>query len=261
MDQLPLFVNIGGKPVILVGEGEAADAKRRLIERAGGLCVKEDDPAARIAFVAIEDERLAQAAATRLKMRGMLVNVVDRPKLCDFTVPAIVDRDPLLVAVGTGGASAGLAKMVRQAIERLLPARLGELATALKRARDAMRSRWPEGAERRRQLDAALVAGGILDPLDGDSADRIEIWLQSGTGSTVSRLVTMELRSNDPDDLSLKNARLLGQADHLFIDGDIDAALINRARADASRNPGPPGDPLPAGLVIHLKLRHADPDA
>jgi len=260
MDQLPLFVTIGGKPVILVGEGEAADAKRRLIERAGGHCVGEEDDNARIAFVAIEDERLAQAAATRLKMRGLLVNVVDRPKLCDFTVPAIVDRDPLLVAVGTGGASAGLSKMVRQAIERLLPARLGELATGLKAARDAMRLRWPEGSERRRQLDAALVAGGMLDPLDSDSADRIEEWLRSETASSVSRLIKIELRSNDPDDLSLKSARLLGQADHIFVDGDVDPALVNRARADASRIFGAPTDPLPAGLVIHLHLRHARSD-
>lgn len=257
MDQLPLFVNVRGQPVILIGEGEAAEAKRRLIERAGGVCVGESDGKAVIAFVAIEDEMLAQATATRLKMRGLMVNVVDRPKLCDFTVPAIVDRDPLLVAVGTGGASAGLAKMVRQAIERLLPARLGELANGLKAARAAMRHRWPEGAERRRQLDAALVPGGILDPLDSDAADRIEDWLQSETTYPLSQLVTIELQSNNPDDLSLGSARLLGQADHIFVDGDIDPMLVNRARADATRIAGPPYDPLPAGLVIHLRLRQA----
>ncbi|MFN5632215.1 MAG: NAD(P)-dependent oxidoreductase [Sphingomonadales bacterium] len=256
MDQLPLFLNVRGKPIILVGEGEAADAKRRLIERAGGHCVCEESQNARLAFVAIEDELLAKAASTRLKMRGLLVNVVDRPKLCDFTVPAIVDRDPLLVAVGTGGASAGLAKMVRQAIERLLPARLGELALRLKSARDAMRLRWNEGAERRRRLDAALVPGGLLDPLDNDSADRVDSWLASDTVLHPSRVVTIDLHSSDPDDLTLKTARLLGQADHLFVDGEIGEALVNRARADAARHEGPPSNPPPPGLVIHLRLRH-----
>lgn len=256
MDQLPLFLNVRGKPVILVGEGEAADAKRRLIERAGGECVSEESQNARLAFVAIEDELLAKAASTRLKMRGLLVNVVDRPKLCDFTVPAIVDRDPLLVAVGTGGASAGLAKMVRQAIEKLLPARLGELALRLKDARETMRLRWAEGPERRRRLDAALVPGGLLDPLDDSSSDRVSIWLESDDILHPSRVVTIDLHSADPEDLTLKAARLLGQADHVFIDGQIGDALVNRARADAARHEGPPSQPPPSGLVIHLRLRH-----
>ncbi|WP_409644658.1 bifunctional precorrin-2 dehydrogenase/sirohydrochlorin ferrochelatase, partial [Sphingorhabdus sp.] len=68
---------------------------------------------ARIAFVAIADEDEACAAADDLKARGLLVNVVDRPEICDFTTPAIVDRTPVLVAVGTGGASAGMAKAIR----------------------------------------------------------------------------------------------------------------------------------------------------
>ena len=107
MDQLPIFVNLKGRNVILVGEGEMADAKRRLIERAGGICVDAGHRDARIAFVAIADEDEAHAAADELKARGLLVNVVDRPEICDFTTPAIVDRTPVLVAVGTGKKSRG----------------------------------------------------------------------------------------------------------------------------------------------------------
>ena len=80
MDQLPIFVNLKGRNVILVGEGEMADAKRRLIERAGGICVNADDMDARIAFVAIADEDAARVSADTLKARGLLVNVVDRPR-------------------------------------------------------------------------------------------------------------------------------------------------------------------------------------
>ena len=160
MNQLPLFVTIRGKPVILLGEGDAADAKRRLIERAGGLCVDEENTDARLAFVAIEDRNIAADTASRLKARGLLVNVVDQPDLCDFTTPAIVDRDPLLVAIGTGGASAGLAKMVRQAIEQVLPARLGELALRLQSERDAIRARWPDGqTDDARSMRRLLPAG------------------------------------------------------------------------------------------------------
>ena len=144
MHSLPLFVKIADQPVILVGEGEAATAKRRLIERAGGIPVAEDDPraaTARIAFVALD---APEETAARLKASGRLVNVVDRPELCDFTTPAIVDRDPVIVAIGTGGASSGLAASLRQRLEDFLPSGLGALANALKAAREAMRARWPD---------------------------------------------------------------------------------------------------------------------
>ncbi|RDV02518.1 siroheme synthase [Sphingorhabdus pulchriflava] len=256
MNQLPLFVSIRGKPVILLGQGDAADAKRRLIERAGGLCVDEANADARLAFVAIEDRNTASDVASRLKARSLLVNVVDQPDLCDFTTPAIVDRDPLLVAIGTGGASAGLAKMVRQAIERILPARLGELALRLQSARDAVRARWPESADRRRQIDMALAPGGPLDPLKPDSTDNIDEWLERGNAMPASGAVVIDLNSSDPEDLTLRTARLLGQADHIYIDGPIGDDLINRARADAVRHVGKPSTNLPSGLVIHLRLRH-----
>ncbi|MBC8073645.1 MAG: HRDC domain-containing protein, partial [Deltaproteobacteria bacterium] len=102
-----------------VGTGEAADAKRRLIEAAGGVVVAVPEPGVQIAFVALEDAGEAAAAAVRLRGLGMVVNVVDRPALCDFTVPAIVDRSPVIVAVGTGGASASLAKALRERFEAL----------------------------------------------------------------------------------------------------------------------------------------------
>ncbi|HWW58710.1 MAG TPA: bifunctional precorrin-2 dehydrogenase/sirohydrochlorin ferrochelatase, partial [Sphingopyxis sp.] len=131
MEQLPVFLNLRGRMVVLVGEGEVADAKARLIMRAGGRIVRAREAGAVIAFVALDDEGEARAAAEALRAQGLLVNVVDRPELCDFTTPAIVDRAPVTIAIGTGGASAGLAKAVRQRIEALLPSRLGALASAL----------------------------------------------------------------------------------------------------------------------------------
>lgn len=157
MRQFPVFINLRGRTVVLVGEGEAAAAKARLIERAGGRIVPALEQGATIAFVALDDEAAARAAAIELRTHGLLVNVVDRPDLCDFTTPAIVDRAPVTIAIGTGGASAGLAKAVRQRVEALFPARLGALAAALHTARDAMKARWP--ARRSRGGQGRSLAG------------------------------------------------------------------------------------------------------
>lgn len=255
MEQFPLFLNLRGRTVVLVGEGEAADAKARLIARAGGRVVPDWEDGATIAFIALDDDGAARGAADRLRGHGLLVNVVDRPELCDFTTPAIVDRAPVTIAIGTGGASAGLAKAVRQRIEALLPARLGGLASALLSARGTIRSRWPGAAERRRAIDAALAPGGMLDPLDGDAADGIGAWLESGAPAARSRLEIIRLAGNDPDDLTLRAARLLGEADHIFHAENVPPAILDRARADAVRHvaDAPPVDP-PPGLSLWLAL-------
>ncbi|MEQ8311739.1 MAG: siroheme synthase [Sphingopyxis sp.] len=258
MHQLPIFLNLSGRAVVLVGEGEAADAKARLVERAGGRIVAEDAADAMLAFVALDDEREARAAASALRARGLLVNVVDRPDLCDFTTPAIVDRAPVTIAIGTGGASAGLAKAVRQRIEALLPSRLGDLARALYAARAAMKARWPAAADRRRAIDAALAPGGVLDPLADGAANRVDQWLAAPATASPSRLETITLTSADPDDLTLRAARLLGEADHIYHPATLAPAILDRARADAVRHVtgAPPADP-PPGLSLWLDLREA----
>jgi uroporphyrin-III C-methyltransferase/precorrin-2 dehydrogenase/sirohydrochlorin ferrochelatase len=252
MKQLPIFVNLQGRKVVLVGEGEAADAKRRLIERAGGICVSAEDEEARLAFVALDDFHDIVAA---LKTRGLLVNVVDQPQHCDFTTPAIIDRDPVLVAIGTGGASAGIAKALRQKLETLLPQSLGRLAEQLSAAREQLRERWPDGAARRKAIDDALSDSGVLDPL-GDGDDRaVEAWLAGADHAAKNGLMQIMLTSTEPDDLTLKQARLLGQADHIFHDEAIPETILNRARADAARHLGDPPEPLPSGLILHLQLQ------
>lgn len=254
MHQLPVFLNLAGRTVVLVGKGEAADAKARLITRAGGRIAPSWEEGATIAFVALDDDTEARAAAGALRARGLLVNVVDRPDLCDFTTPAIVDRAPVTIAIGTGGASAGLAKAIRQRIEALLPARLGALASALHAARDAMKARWPDAAGRRRAIDAALAQGGALDPLRHDAADAVRDWLEGETPASPSRLETIRLTSADPDDLTLRAARLLGEADHVFHPATVPAAIVDRARADAVRHVTGelPADP-PPGLSLWLQ--------
>ena len=136
MHSLPLFHRIAGRRVVVVGDGDMAGAKARLVERAGGIpCAETEAHHAALAFVALDNPRAAEAAALRLKRAGLLVNVADRPELCDFTLPSLLDRDPVLVAVSTGGASAGLAKHLRLRLEAILPQSLGALASTLSAAR------------------------------------------------------------------------------------------------------------------------------
>lgn len=235
---LPIFVKLAGRPVILVGDGEAADAKRRLLERAGAEIVGEDARAS-LAIVADADP---EPIVARLRSRGVLVNTVDRPDLCDFTLPAIVERDPVLVAVGTGGVSAGLAAAIRQKLETELPADLGETARALHAARPALRTRFPDMADRRRALAAALAEG-----LGGDVVARMQ-------APEAARLERIALASDNPDDLTLRQARALAQAERVYHFPGVPTAILNRARADAPRIAcsAPPEVPGP-GLSIWLE--------
>ena len=249
---LPLFHHIAGCPVIVLGDGEAAEAKRRLVMRAGGIIAGEDDAHAQLAFVALAEP---EAAAARLKARGVLDNVPDRPELCDFTVPSILDRSPVLIAIGTSGASAGLAKALRLRLETLLPPALGRLAAGLGQARQAMRARWPDAGERRRALDAALDEGGALDLMHESSAARLDEWLAQGTIAAGPAMHDIRLRSADPDELTLREARLLGAADVIAHEAEVPAAILARARADARRIVLAAGEPVPdgAGLVEVLR--------
>ena len=249
---LPLFHRITGRPVIVLGEGDAAEAKRRLVERAGGVVVGENDGAARLAFVALD---APEDAAERLRARSVLVNVVDRPELCDFTVPSILDRAPVLIAIGTGGASAGLAKALRLRLEALLPQGLGALAKGLEGARVKLRQRWPDAGDRRREIDAALGEGGALDPLHADSVAGLPDWLKGTARSGGAGTVEIRLRSGDPEDLTLREARLLGSADVLAHEPGVPDVILDRARADAVRVMLGAGEPAPegAGLVIVLR--------
>ena len=253
MHSLPLFLRLKDRPVILLGSGAAAEAKRRLLAHAGARIVEEDANSP-LAIVALEDETEAQAAVERLKARGILVNATDRPALCDFTLPAILDRDPVLIAIGTGGASAGLAKALRQRLEALLPASLGRLADALAGAREAIRARWSEPGARRRAIDAALAPGGVLDPLMEHEDGAVDLWVETANAGRAHRLESIRLTSADPEELTLRAARLLGQADCIYHQPAVPERVLRRARADAARivADAPPHQPAP-GLTLWIE--------
>ena len=233
MEQLPIFVNLRGRRVLVTGIGDAADAKIRLIEAAGGTAVSSSTPDVRLAFVACDD---AEAVATRLKAAGLLVNVVDRPELCDFTTPSIIDRAPVTVAIGTAGASATLAKALRERLEALLPATLGNLAVAIRDARRSVATAFPAPTDRREFWDGLLAPDGRLDPMADaeDPAGHIAASLTTAGGqvNSLTRIAVF-----DVEDLTLRQLRALSRADTLFFTPSASATILDRARRDAVRRP------------------------
>ncbi len=255
---LPLFHRIAGTRIVVIGQGDMGEAKARLVERAGGIpCSEAEAHQARLAFIALENPRAAEAAALRLKRRGLLVNVADRPELCDFTTPSILDRDPVLIAIGTSGASAGLAKQLRLRLEQILPASLGALASGLEAAREAMRAKWPDASVRRRAVDEALGESGVLDPLDASAAGRVQEWLAGGQLQEQAETAEIYLISDDPEDLTLRQCRLLGTADAVLFEPGVPDAILDRARADALRRELPFEGRIQGITVILRRMSNA----
>ena len=175
-----------------------------------------EDAAASLAIVAIDDEDEALAAVARLKARGVLVNAVDRPDLCDFTLPAIVDRDPVLVAIGTGGASAGLAAALRQRLETLLPATLGQLARDLYDAWHDFAAVHPSGARMTANIAGPVCETGDTFAMGRDidlvSSDDLAVFRSAGAyGATMA---------------STYNSRAL--VPEVLVDGDRYAVVADR---------------------------------
>jgi uroporphyrin-III C-methyltransferase/precorrin-2 dehydrogenase/sirohydrochlorin ferrochelatase len=253
MQQLPIFVTLAGRPVILVGSGEAADAKARLITAAGGVIVGEDAPTAALAFVAIDEDAAAAQAASRLKARGLLVNVVDKPALSDFLMGAIIDRSPVIVAVSTAGTSASLARALRTRLEALLPASLGPLARAIHAARASAAARHPTPADRRRLWERALARHGPIDPFAALASPETAVAsVIAGTSQAVPELLVIDIASDDPGALTLNQLNALARCDALVTEGAIAPAITSAARRDAARPAAVP-DPLPPGLTVLLR--------
>ncbi len=248
---LPLFHRLDGQPVLVVGVGEAADAKARLVTEAGGTVVLDPSPGVRLAFVAMD---APEEKAAELKAAGLLVNVVDRPELSDFFVPAIVDRSPVVAAIGTGGASASLSKALKERLEVWLPATLGPLATAIRQARQAVGAVHRDVPARREFWARVLAPGAALDPLvpQSDPAAAI-VEALAGGGAPADSLDEIVIGPDGADALTLRQLRLLAQADLVVHSGGVPAEVLALVRRDAARQVGTEVPEGSTGRVVLLR--------
>lgn len=245
MDAFPAFFPLAGRRVVVAGSGEPAEAKLRLLAGSPAELVHlEADAAlsrdayagAALVFVASVDAAFARAAAAAARAAGAPVNVVDRPELCDFTTPAIVDRGEVVAAIGTAGASPMLATLLRQDIEQRLPAGAGRVAALFRQMQDEVRAALPDLARRRAVLRSALAGDMAKAAMDGDMETARTLLRQAlATGATSRGRVDAIEAFADPDLITVRAVRALAAADILVAPQDAPGAVVDMARRDAER--------------------------
>ncbi|MBV9250369.1 MAG: hypothetical protein JO227_14130 [Acetobacteraceae bacterium] len=245
MRHLPVFLDLIGRRAVVLGHGVAAERKAALLERAGAqvriaAAFEESllEKCALIIGVNAPDHDL-RAASNAAICRGIPVNVVDRPELCSFIMPAIIDRDPVMIAVSTGGAAPVLARLLRQRIERILAPSLGRLAALFAEYTPELRRRLPEPRRRRRVLER-LLSGPIADLVAArnEAAARKLLEQQLGHPDADDDLVSgavflIESAFGSADLLTLRAHRLLGEADVIVHEPEVSSEILDLGRRDA----------------------------
>ncbi len=271
---LPVFLDMQTGPILLVGGGELARAKLRLLLSAGARVrwvatdgrhemngidaadaarvepVQGDplqaDLSGVIAILCAGAGDIGPAMSARARAVGLPVNVMDDLAHSTFIFPAIVDRGDVVVAVGTGGASPVVARRVRERIEAVLPARIGDLASFIGRWRKSIHGRIAEFPLRRRFWErvvdgpiGALVLAGRNDEAEAALKDIADpaAFAGSQAGKAVGRVTLVGAGPGDPDLLTVKALRALQDADIIFYDELVSPEILDRARRDATRVP------------------------
>jgi uroporphyrin-III C-methyltransferase/precorrin-2 dehydrogenase/sirohydrochlorin ferrochelatase len=270
---LPVFLDLQTGAVLLIGAGDLARAKLRLLAAAGarvrwyaidgnhdlsGLSAADaariepadGDPLAAdltgvIAILCAGAGDIGPAMSARARAVGVPVNVMDDLAHSSFIFPAIVDRGDVVVAVGTGGASPVVARRVRERIEAVLPARIGDLAAFIGRWRKQVHGRIPEFALRRRfwervidgPIGALILAGrsGEAEAALKDISDPSAFARAQASGEVEGRVTLVGAGPGDPDLLTIKALRALQDADVVFYDELVSPETLDRARRDAAR--------------------------
>jgi uroporphyrin-III C-methyltransferase / precorrin-2 dehydrogenase / sirohydrochlorin ferrochelatase len=306
VNYFPLFFDLNGQKVLVVGGGEVALRKVALLERCGAsislvapeiapeimqyaaagklkLSLREFAPGdldgARLVIVATARRAVNRWIANLSESRNIPVNVVDDAEGSRFIVPAIVDRDPVLVAISTGGASPVLARRLRERLEALIPARIGELASWLRALRQPSRLRLRGTDERRRFFEAIVDGPAGRRFIDGDihGAQRIAQHLLATTANASrapGEVTLVGAGPGDPELLTLKALRALQDADVILHDRLVPVAVLDLARRDAARicvgkaagNVGSTQEEINALLIEHarrgrrvVRLKGGDP--
>ena len=270
---LPVFLDLQAGCVVLVGGDELVRAKLRVLSAAGarirwfatdgnwdvgGL---DADSVARIAFadgdpltvdlqgviavMCAGAGDVGVAMSARAQAAGLPVNVMDDLAHSTFISPAIVDRGDVVIAIGTGGASPVVARRLRERIEAVLPARIGDLATFIGRFRKSVNDRIAEMPLRRRFWErvvdgpiGAMVLAGRDSEAERALSDIADPMAFAGaSGGAEGRVTLVGAGPGDPDLLTIKALRALQDADVVFYDELVSPEVLDRVRRDAARVP------------------------
>jgi uroporphyrin-III C-methyltransferase/precorrin-2 dehydrogenase/sirohydrochlorin ferrochelatase len=263
----PVFFDLKGLKVLVVGAGEVALRKVSLLERSGALItivapkaapelsaraargslqleMREFIPAdldgARLVIVATPSRAVNRWIAKLSDARAIPVNVVDDREASRFIVPAIVDRDPVVVAISTGGASPVLARRLRERLETFIPKRFGELAGWLRELRAGALARLRGSGERRRFFEAIIDGLAARRFIAGDERGARRIARQLLAAASIAPRAAGEVTlvgagPGDPELLTLKALRALQDADVILHDRLVSAEVLDLARRDALR--------------------------
>ena len=266
MDYLPLSYRVKAQRCLLVGGGEVALRKARLLHGAGAVITviaPQITPALRsligenggriiqgdfrkdvlvdmaLVIAATDDDAINRAVASAASARGVLVNVVDNPSLSNVIFPAIIDRSPLTIAISSSGASPVLARLLRAKIESMIPAAYGRLAQLTATFRDRVRARF-QSIERRRDFWEEVVQGPVAEMVLAGNDGAAELMLESrlaeqGSEEARGEVYLVGAGPGDPDLLTFKALRLMQKADVVLYDRLVAPEIVDMCRRDAER--------------------------
>ncbi len=269
MRTFPILVSFDGKPPLVTGGGELAAVKTRLLlKRAPTVDVAADDVTPELAalieagtvaliaakpgidqlrgrplvIAATEDDEEDARVSAIARALGVPVNVPDRPELCTFALPAIVDRGEVTVAIGTSGASPVLAQRLRAWLEQELHPRLDALAKLAAEFRGAVADALPSGPPRRKFWEAVFEGAAAEAMLEGDedkARDLIGAAIAEAAASprAKGRVLLVGAGPGDPELLTMKAVRALKAADVIFYDRLVGDGVLDHARREAELVP------------------------
>ena len=266
MDYFPVFLDLKQRRCLLVGGGDVATRKGRLLAKAGAIlrvvapqispelrdlvqqCQGEihlreyqttDVDDCGLAIAATDIDSLNQTISEDAKAKNIPVNVVDSPALCTYITPAIIDRSPLVIAISSGGESPVLARLIRAKLETLIPNSYGVLAQFASRWRERIKNRFADTDQRRRFWEkilqgpaAELVFNGQDAQADKLLSDAIQ---QDDASLTQGEVYLVGGGPGDPELLTLRALRLMQQADVVLYDRLVSDGVMELVRRDAER--------------------------
>ncbi|CAI8812871.1 siroheme synthase CysG [Kosakonia quasisacchari] len=265
MDHLPIFCQLRDRQCLLVGGGDVAERKARLLMDAGArltvnaltfapqftvwaeegmLTLIEGEfretllDMCWLAIAATDDEAVNQRVSDAAEQRRIFCNVVDAPKQASFIMPSIIDRSPLMVAVSSGGTSPVLARLLREKLESLLPQHLGHVAHFAGKLRSRVKKQFASMSERRRFWEKLFVNDRLAQSLanqDTTAVEKITEQLLAEPLDNRGEVVLVGAGPGDAGLLTLKGLQQIQQADVVVYDRLVSDEIMNLVRRDADR--------------------------